>query len=53
MYEKPTLERFGTFRELTLLGPSLSAGDGGGMFITSCNPPSDRSEFLCPADRGS
>lgn len=50
MYEKPTLERFGTFRELTLLGNSLSAADAGGMFITSCGPTSDRAEFLCPAD---
>ncbi|MBX3173940.1 MAG: lasso RiPP family leader peptide-containing protein [Gemmatimonadaceae bacterium] len=31
MYEKPTLQRFGTFRELTLLGFSSST-DGASIF---------------------
>ena len=30
MYEKPRLTRFGTFRELTLVGPS---GDNDGYFV--------------------
>jgi hypothetical protein len=32
MYEKPTLQRFGTFRELTLLG--LGPDGDGGIFGT-------------------
>lgn len=31
MYEKPTLQRFGTFRELTLLGLNSST-DGASIF---------------------
>lgn len=40
-YEKPALERFGGFRELTLLG-MLGVGDGGSML---CAAP-------CEADVG-
>lgn len=33
-YEKPALERFGGFRELTLLG-MLGVGDGGSMLCAA------------------
>ncbi len=32
MYQKPRLERFGTFRELTLYGFVAPDCDGGGVF---------------------
>jgi len=32
MYEKPTLERLGTVRELTRSGGMVSAGDGANPF---------------------
>lgn len=48
MYQKPKLERFGTIRELTQLGP-----DGGSDFssvfgITGCNAQDTDSKYGCP-----
>lgn len=38
VYEKPVLERFGGFRQLTLLG-MLGVGDGGSMLCAApCEP---------------
>ncbi len=37
MYNKPTLERFGTFRDLTLIGTGAD-GDGGVYgYLDGCN----------------
>lgn len=38
MYSKPRLERFGTFRELTL-GSLVGLGDGGGILSGIDVPP--------------
>jgi hypothetical protein len=61
MYRKPTLERFGTFRELTRFGSNFTQTDllsmGGTTQDDSCNPAPDdtyESGFGCPAaSRGS
>jgi hypothetical protein len=52
MYEKPKLERFGTFRELTLLGID-SGQDAGGMFGLGCDGSPGALDFaVCPAGGG-
>lgn len=59
MYSKPTLERFGTFRELTRFGFDPSGTDlltmGGPPQSTSCNrDDTTGSVFAClPPTRGS
>lgn len=44
MYEKPRLERFGTFRELTMLGTD-SGTDIASAFGLGANQDSNRPEF--------
>ncbi|MBA2243762.1 MAG: lasso RiPP family leader peptide-containing protein [Gemmatimonadetes bacterium] len=48
MYEKPTLERFGTFRELTLIGPA-GGQDIGSVFglDAGCSPGNNDPDFAC------
>jgi hypothetical protein len=43
MYEKPTLQRFGTFREITLAGVEFGYGDPGGGYwkFEVYSPPTD------------
>ncbi len=55
MYSKPTLERFGTFRELTQFGSDFTQSDllsmGGTPNDDSCNrgDPDFAGGFGCPA----
>lgn len=48
MYEKPKLERFGTMRELTLIGPAAGS-DIASVFglDAGCNPNTDDPDFAC------
>ncbi|HEV2108941.1 MAG TPA: lasso RiPP family leader peptide-containing protein [Thermomicrobiales bacterium] len=48
VYEKPTLERFGSFRELTLIGPAMG-NDIASVFGLSagCNPDTDDPDYAC------
>lgn len=43
MYEKPTLQRFGTFRELTQIG--LTSNSDGASILSVNSPGSDRAWF--------
>jgi hypothetical protein len=49
-YEKPRAERFGTFRELTLIGPA-GGNDIGSVFglDAGCNPNTQDPDFACRA----
>ncbi len=52
MYEKPQLQRFGTFRELTKFGPD-SGSDIGSIFgIAGCSAENAGSELGCPTTPG-
>lgn len=53
MYEKPELERFGTFRELTRFGPEAGSDIGSVYGIAGCNAQDRESEFGCQATQGS
>ena len=53
MYEKPTLQRFGTFREITKLGPEAGSDIGSVFGISGCNAQDTQSEFGCGVNRGS
>lgn len=54
MYEKPVLQRFGTFRELTRIGPDTGADLGSVFGISGCNGlDTPGSDFGCQATRGS
>ena len=44
MYEKPMLERFGTFRDLTQLGND-SGADAASVFGLGCSAASDATDF--------
>ena len=44
MYEKPTLERFGTFRDLTQLGNN-SGTDAASVFGLGCDRSPDATDF--------
>jgi hypothetical protein len=48
MYEKPELERFGTFRELTQIG-SAAGSDISAVFGlgAGCNPNTSDPDFAC------
>ncbi len=48
VYKKPTLERFGTFRELTLIGPA-GGNDIGSVFglDAGCTPNTNDPDFAC------
>ena len=48
MYQKPTLERFGSLRDLTQLGAGADC-DGGIFGITGS--PGDGSDILCSRGR--
>lgn len=50
MYEKPTLERFGTFRDLTQLGTTGGA-DLGPAFGLGCNAAPDALPFAACSGR--
>jgi len=47
-YEKPSVERFGTFRDLTLIGPA-EGNDIGSVFglAVGCNPNTTDPDFAC------
>lgn len=49
-YEKPRAERFGTFRDLTLIGPA-AGNDIGSVFglDAGCNPNTNDPDFACRA----
>jgi hypothetical protein len=49
-YEKPRAERFGTFRDLTLIGPA-EGNDIGSVFglDAGCNPNTQDPDFACRA----
>ena len=51
MYEKPSLERFGTFRELTQIG-AAAGNDIASVFglDAGCDPGNSDPDFAC-ADR--
>lgn len=54
MYEKPALQRFGTFRELTRIGPETGADLGSVFGIAGCNgQDTSGGDFSCQATRGS
>lgn len=53
MYEKPRLDRFGTFRELTQLGSTRDSDFASVFGITSCNPNDKESKFGCGVGAGS
>ena len=53
MYQKPALQRFGTFRELTRIGPDAGADLGSVFGISGCNGQDAQSDFGCQATRGS
>ncbi len=48
-YQKPAVERFGSFRELTKIGPS-QGNDIGSVFglDAGCNPNTTDPDFACP-----
>lgn len=50
-YNKPVLERFGTFRELTQLGPS-GGSDVAGVLSLTCNPNTGDADFACGGGGG-
>ena len=47
MYEKPQLQRFGTFRELTRFGAEAGSDIGSVFGIAGCNGQDPESEFGC------
>jgi hypothetical protein len=52
MYQKPKLERFGTIRELTQLGPDSGADFTSVLGISAgCNAQDPASKFGCPSGR--
>lgn len=51
MYEKPILERFGTFRELTLLGLDAGSDLFSGFGIPGCDASPDAAGFEQCDDR--
>ena len=53
MYEKPQVQRFGTFRELTRFGPEAGSDIGSVFGISGCNAQDTQSEFGCQTNRGS
>jgi hypothetical protein len=46
-YVTPTLERFGTFRQLTLIGASQGNDIGSSFGIPGCNANDNTTEFGC------
>jgi hypothetical protein len=42
MYRKPKVERFGTFRDLTLIG---NQGSADGMFVAGVSPDGDNCDL--------
>lgn len=52
-YEKPQLQRFGTFRQLTRFGPDSGSDIGSVFGISGCNAQDSESEFGCQAPQGS
>ena len=47
MYEKPRVQRFGTFRELTKFGPDAGSDIGSVFGIAGCSTENNRNEFGC------
>ena len=39
MYQKPTVRRFGTFRDLTLVGGNAAPSDGFSVYSTTVSDP--------------
>ncbi|CAA9355645.1 MAG: hypothetical protein AVDCRST_MAG11-3785 [uncultured Gemmatimonadaceae bacterium] len=52
MYEKPEVQRFGTFRELTKFGAQAGSDIGSVFGITGCSANDRESEFGCAVPSG-
>ena len=53
MYEKPRLQRFGTFRELTRFGPDGGSDIGSISGIAGCSSENAGNELGCQVVGGS